>query len=338
MTSTSVHEPSSTNDPATEEAPIASDSWIKLAGRWVVQHAIFSMLLAFIVVFAVLNPVFGSIGNVEVILLAASGAALLAIGEAFVVLTGGIDLSVGSVVGLSGVVSALVAQQAPVPIAVLAGVGAGVAVGLINGTAVAVAKMPPFVVTLGMLTVAFGVAQVLSGGAPISGLPDGFVWIANGSLLGIPIPILVMAAVFAVAWVVAQRSKFGMNVYAVGGNPLAATIAGVKTRRVTTSVYCISGALAGLAGVMLASRVTAGIASTGTGYELDAIAAVVIGGISLVGGRGKITGALIGVLIIATLNNGLDILNVSAFYQNIIKGALIIFAVLVDVRVAKREA
>jgi ribose transport system permease protein len=223
-------------------------------------------------------------------------------------------------------------------VAVLAGIGAGLLVGLINGTAVAAGKVPPFVVTLGMMTIALGLAQVISDGSPISGLPDSFLTIANNSWLGIPIPIIIMVVAFAVLWLVLGRTKFGMNVYAVGGNPLAATIAGIKTRRVIMAVYCLSGALAGLAGVILASRVTAGIATTGTGYELDSIAAVVIGGISLVGGRGRIAGALIGVLIIATLNNGLDILNISAFYQDIIKGALIIAAVFVDVRVAKRDS
>ncbi|HET6499381.1 MAG TPA: ABC transporter permease [Amycolatopsis sp.] len=324
-------------DPAAEVADGPREPWTRTATRWVVEHAIFAMLLVFIVVFAILSPVFGSLGNAEVILLAASTAALLALGQTFVILTGGIDLSVGSVVGLSGVVSALVVPHGVV-LAVVCGVGSGLLVGLVNGTAVSAGRVPPFVVTLGMMTIALGLAQVISDGSPISGLPDGFLAIANNSWLGIPIPIILMVVAFAVLWLVLGRTRFGMNVYAVGGNPLAATIAGIKTRRVTTAVYCLSGALAGIAGVVLASRVTAGIATTGTGYELDSIAAVVIGGISLVGGRGRIAGAMVGVLIIETLNNGLDILNVSSFYQDIIKGALIIAAVFVDVRVAKRDS
>jgi ribose/xylose/arabinose/galactoside ABC-type transport system permease subunit len=306
-------------------------------GRWILDHAIFAILVAFVVVFAILNPMFGSLGNAQVILLAASTAVLLAAGQAFVIITGGIDLSVGSVVGLTGVTAAMAAQHHSAAWAVLVGVGTGVLAGLFNGATVAFGRVPPFVVTLGTMTIALGIGQILSNGSPVSNLPNGFVSIANDSWLGVPIPIVIMVVVFAVLWVLLDRTRYGMNVYAIGGNPLAATIAGIKLRSMQVSVYCLSGALAGLTGVILASRVTAGIATTGSGYELDAIAAVVIGGVSLLGGRGRIAGALIGVLIITTLNNGLDILNVSSFYQDVIKGVLIIAAVWVDVRVARRE-
>lgn len=324
---------------APENAPVAqepTEGWPQRFGRWVVEHAIFAILLVFIIGFAIASPTFGSLANGQVILLAASTAALLAMGQTFVILTGGIDLSVGSVVGLAGVVAAMTALNAPTPVAIVAGVGAGLVVGLVNGSAVAFGRVPPFVVTLGTMTIALGVAQVLSQGSPISGLPDSFVAIANESFLAVPIPVIVMVVAFVVLAVVLGRTRFGMNVYAVGGNPLAAMIAGIKANRIVLTAYCLSGLLAGLAGVILASRVTAGIATTGTGYELDSIAAVVIGGISLLGGRGRIAGALVGVLLIATLNNGLDILNVSSFYQDIIKGLLIIAAVFVDVRVARR--
>lgn len=328
--------------PAREHTDAAAESGqsgsvVDTVIRWTLENAILAMLFVFIVVFAILSPVFGSLANAQVILLAASTAALLAIGQTFVILSGGIDLSVGSVVGLAGVVAALLAQDSGWVTAVLGGVGAGLLVGLFNGGVVAYGKVPPFVVTLGTMTIALGAGQVLSDGAPISELSSSFIAIANESWLGIPIPIIVMAAIFGGLWVVLNRTTFGMNIYAVGGNPLAATIAGIKTHRVVISAFALSGALAGLAGVLLASRVTAGIATTGTGYELDSIAAVVIGGISLMGGRGRLTGALVGVLIIATLNNGLDILNVSSFYQDIIKGSLIIAAVFVDVRVRGRR-
>jgi len=324
-----------------EHATAATDvSVARLPARvakWSLDHAIFSMLLVFVVVFAIVSPAFGSLSNGRVILLAASASALLAMGEAFVILTGGIDLSVGSVVGLSGVAGALAARNCgSAAVATVVAVAVGLAAGLFNGLVVAFARVPPFIVTLGSMTIALGVGQVLSHGSPVSGLPERFIAIANNSYGGIPVPVMIMVVAFLVLWLLLARTGFGMHVYAVGGNPLAARIAGINERRILLAVYTLAGVLAGLAGLILASRVTAGIATTGTGYELDAIAAVVIGGISLMGGRGSIAGALIGVLIIATLNNGLDILNVSPFYQDIVKGILIIAAVFVDVRVAHR--
>jgi ribose/xylose/arabinose/galactoside ABC-type transport system permease subunit len=221
-------------------------------------------------------------------------------------------------------------------LAVLVGVLAGGLVGAINGGLV-VAGVPPFVATLGTMTAASGTAFAFSHGSPVSNLTPSFQNLNVVAPLGIGLPIWVMVIAFAALWFVAARTHYGMHVYAVGGNPLAALIAGVKTQRVTFSVYLISGLLAGLAGVFLASRATAGIASTGSGYELNSIAAAVIGGVSLAGGRGTLGGTAIGVLIITTLGNGMDILNLNPYFQQIITGALIVVAVLINVLGARRD-
>lgn len=292
------------------------------------------VLLAILAAFAVTSPRFATMSNAQTILQLASALSLLAMGQTFVILTGGIDLSVGSLVALSGVVAALVVQGNPdmlVP-AILAGVGVGLAAGLINGVLVAFARVPSFIVTLGMMTSASGLAYVFSNGSPISNLPDNFLAISSVSVLGVQVPILVMVIAFAVLFVVLTRTAYGMRVYAVGGNPTASQIAGVRVPVIYVSVYAISGALAGLAGVILCSRVTAGIPTTGTGYELDSIAAVVVGGTSLIGGRGTLWGTALGLFLIQTLNNGFDILNVSSFVQKIIKGGLIVGAVFVSSR------
>ena len=209
------------------------------------------------------------------------------------------------------------------------GVAAGGAIGAFNGMLVAFAKVPPFVATLGNMTVASGLAFVFSDGQPISGLSDQFLAL-SGTIGGVSIPVVVMIVVVLVSWVVLARTKFGMHIYAVGGNAHAARVAGVSLRTTRFAVYTISGVLAGLAGVLLAARATAGIANTGTGYELNAIAAAVIGGISLMGGRGSLVGTVFGFLIIGVLDNGLNIINVSPFYQLIVKGLIIIGAVFVD--------
>jgi ribose transport system permease protein len=220
-----------------------------------------------------------------------------------------------------------------VPVAVLVGLMAG----CINGAVISLINVPPFIATLGMLTLASGLAYVVGNGAPINGLPGSFGQIANTQILGLTIPVLLMIAGIIIFGLVMRRTTYGLRIYAIGGNRLASEIAGVKTGRVLFSVYAISGALAGLSGIMLASRVISGSPSLGNGYELDAIAAVVIGGASLMGGRGTVWGTAIGLLLIQTLNNGLDILTVPAYWQNVIKGVLIVAAVAVDVWASKRR-
>lgn len=303
------------------------------------RYALVLVLFVFVGVLGASNASFFTLSNFNVVLLQVSTNALLATGATYVILTGGIDLSVGSVVGVSGVVAAMVAQRDGVPwtiAAVAAGVAAGGAVGLLNGCLVAVARVPAFVATLGTMTIALGIAYVLSDGQPISGLSDAFLAVSD-RLYGFPVPVGLMVAVVAVSWLLLSRTRVGLHIYATGGNPQAARVAGVNLRAIRITVYTVSGLLAGLAGVVLASRATAGIATTGTGYELNAIAAAVIGGISLMGGRGSIFGTVFGFMIIGVLDNGLNILNVSPFYQLIIKGAIIIGAVFIDSTLNRKD-
>jgi ribose transport system permease protein len=219
---------------------------------------------------------------------------------------------------------------------VVAAVVGGLA-GTGNGLLVSRLHVPPFIATLGMLTLASGLAYVVGDGAPINGLPASFGAIANTAVLGLAVPVIVMIIGILVLALVMRRSAYGMRVYAVGGNPVAAEIAGVNVPRVLLSVYVLSGVLAGISGVMLASRVISGPPNLGSGYELDAIAAVVIGGASLMGGRGTVWGTVLGLLLIQTLNNGLDLLIVPAYWQDVIKGLLIVAAVAVDVWSARRR-
>lgn len=265
---------------------------------------------------------------------------ILAIGMTFVILTRGIDLSVGSVVALAGIVSASLATTSsaamipggpyPVLIALAAGIAVGAGSGAVSGVIVARFAVPSFVATLGMLSAARGLTLIFAGGRPVPALIPEFRWIGTGDILGIPMPVVIFAAVFFLALWVLSSTRFGRQVYAAGGNPHAATVSGINVRRVRLSVYAISGALAGLAGMILAARTGSALTQAGIAYELDAIAAVVIGGTSLSGGVGKITGTLIGILLIGVVNNGLDLLGVESYYQQVIKGVLIVAAVMLD--------
>ena len=260
---------------------------------------------------------------------------LLAIGMTFVILTGGIDLSVGSVLAFGGMAAAVFAstsigEQYPLYVAVPIGLLAGLALGLVNGFMVAFFRVPPFVVTLGMLSIARGLTLITSNGMPVSRLSSEYIAIGQGVFFGVPVPVMIFFGVFTLAWVVLYRTTFGRYVYAVGGNEEAARISGVNARMVKFAVYGISGALAALGGIILSARTTAGLPQAGVAYELDAIAAVVIGGTSLAGGQGRLVGTLVGALIIGVVNNGLDLLGVSAYYQLTLKGTIIVAAVLLD--------
>jgi ribose transport system permease protein len=256
---------------------------------------------------------------------------IIAVGQLLVILTAGIDLSVGSVLGLTGCVTAqLLTGGMPIPLAILLGLGVGVVLGIANGALVAYVKLPPFIVTLGMLGIARGVVLVLTDASTVQPLPDAFADIANGNFLGLPNLLWLFAVVVAITAFVLRRTVFGRYVYAIGSNPESARLAGVPVTRVLVSVYAIAGLLAAVGGVLFASRLNAGIPTAGTGYELNAIAACVIGGASLFGAKGGAFGAAAGALIVATLNNGGNLLAVNAFYLQIIIGALILVAVAFD--------
>lgn len=215
-------------------------------------------------------------------------------------------------------------------LAILIGLGAGAGFGVINGALIAAVGLPPFVMTLGMLSIARGFTLIYSNGVPIPDLSPAFSWIGQATVGGVPLPVIVFAAVFLVAWATLRYTVFGRHVYAVGGNIRSARTSGINTKLVIFSVYVLMGVLAALAGLILTARVTSALPQAGLSYELDAIAAVVIGGTSLTGGVGSIAYTLIGVLIIGVINNGLDLMSVSSYYQQVIKGLIIVIAVLID--------
>jgi ribose transport system permease protein len=256
---------------------------------------------------------------------------IIAVGQLLVILTAGIDLSVGSVLGLTGCITAeLLVHGVGIVPAILVGMAAGTAIGVFNGALVAYGKLPPFIVTLGMLGIARGVVLVLTDASTVQPLPDSFGNIANGSFLGLPNLLWMFLAVVIVAAFVLRRTVFGRYVYAVGSNPESARLAGVPVTRVLVSVYAIAGLLAAVGGVLFTSRLNAGIPTAGTGYELNAIAACVIGGASLFGAKGGAFGAAAGALIVGTLNNGGNLLAINSFYLQIIIGVLILVAVAFD--------
>ncbi len=289
-------------------------------------------LLVLIVVFGIVKPKFLGIDNIFNLLRQASINGLLALGMTFVVLTAGIDLSVGSILGAAGIFAALVAQNHAIPwiVPVLVGLGIGFLLGSVNGVVVSFLNVPAFVATLGMLSVARGVTYLATDAQPVPGLSDDFLQIGGGNVGIVPIPVLIMALAFIVCYLMLYRMKYGRYVYGVGGNLKAAKVSGINVKYIIWSVYMISGVLAGLAGVVLTSRVSSGLAQAGQNYETDAIAAVVMGGTSLMGGKGRLWGTLVGVLVISVLNNGLDMLAVSSYWQLIIKGIIIVAAVIAD--------
>ena len=266
----------------------------------------------------------------------------LSVGMTLVILSGGIDLSVGAILGLAGAVAAGVLKHGlAVPGtelwlefttsgAILTGIAVGGAAGWANGFAITRFSLPPFVATLGMLSIARGLTMLWTGGFPITGLGDSFGHLGTGALLGMPLPVWIMLALTGVFIVVTQRTRFGRHLYAVGGNERAARLTGLSVSRIKIAVYTLAGALAGVAGLIVTARLDSAQPNAGLGYELDAIAAVVIGGTSLSGGRGSVAGTVLGCLIIGVLNNGLFLLNVSPFWQQVIKGVVILIAVALD--------
>ena len=297
----------------------------------------YGIAIAFVVLCIALslaNENFMTWGNWVNVLRQTSINGILAIGMTYVILTKGIDLSVGSLLAISGIVAgSLVTGNAEYSIwlAVPVGLATGLALGCINGAIVARLSVTPFVVTLGMLSVARGLTFIYNDGMPVANLSSQFLFLGKGMIGGIPVPVLILAVTFALFWFILNYTTFGRYVYAVGGNEKSAKTSGIRTRLVIFSVYAISGLLSALAGLILAARTTSALPQAGVAYELDAIAAVVIGGTSLNGGVGTLTGTLVGALIIGVINNGLDLMGVSSYYQQVIKGAIIIAAVLIDV-------
>ncbi|MEC0168363.1 ABC transporter permease subunit [Paenibacillus graminis] len=290
-------------------------------------------LIILIVIVTVLNPSFMEPLNILNLLRQVAINALIAFGMTFVILTGGIDLSVGSILALSSAFTANLMLSGWDPIlAIVVGCLAGGLMGMVNGLMITKGRMAPFIATLATMTIFRGLTLVYTDGNPITGLGDSmtFQLFGRGYLLGIPVPAITMIIVFAVLWMVLHKTPFGRKTYAIGGNEKASIISGIKVDRIKIMIYSLTGMLSALAGAILTSRLNSAQPTAGTSYELDAIAAVVLGGTSLTGGRGRIVGTLIGALIIGILNNGLNLLGVSSFYQMVVKGIVIAIAVLID--------
>ena len=297
------------------------------------KYGPFLALIAVCIGLAFMSPNFLSISNSFDVMRQVSINAVIAFGMTLTILLGGIDLSVGSILAVSSVLAAMTMEGGH-DAGLAAGIAilAGAAMGALNGVVIAKGNVAPFIATLGTMTLLRGAALVLSNGSPISGFPSDIFALLGGGYVArlIPVPVVLMLAMFAVFWFVLTRTVFGRHVYATGGNAEASRLSGVNTDRVQILVYTVSGAMAALAGLILTSRLDSAQPTAGAGYELDAITAVVLGGTSLAGGRGWIFGTLVGALLIGVLNNGLNLMGVSAFYQQIVKGSVILLAVLLD--------
>lgn len=289
---------------------------------------VFSFLLLCLVL-GLLSDRFLTVNNMVNVLRQSTINGIIAVGMTYVILTAGIDLSVGAILALTSVVTADLLQQGlPVPLAIAAGLALGAALGLVSGIIITKGRVPPFVATLGMMTVARGLALTYTEGRPITGLPDSFRFIGTGSLGPIPMPIVIAGVTFIAGYFLLTRTRVGEYIFALGNNPVAARYAGIATQRYTTFVYVVAGLLSALAGMILVARLNSAQPTAGLGYEFDAIAAVVVGGTSFAGGEGGLGGTLLGVLVIAVLNNGLNLLNVSSFYQPVVTGVVIALALL----------
>jgi len=287
-------------------------------------------LLILCIVISLITPRFLSIANIKNVLTQVSVNAVIAIGMSFVILTGGIDLSVGSILAVSGAVAAsIIKSTGNVFLAIIVALAIGSIIGLINGALISKGRIQAFIVTLATMTIFRGVTYVYTNGTPISSLGQSFSGIGNKMILGLPIPVIFMVIVFGIAFYILSQTRYGRYVYALGGNEDSARLSGINTDKIKTLVYVLSGAAAALSGIIVTSRIGSASPNAGVGFELDAIAAVVVGGTSLSGGEGSVVGTIIGALIIGVLNNGLNLINVSPFYQAIVKGLVILLAVMV---------
>jgi len=292
-------------------------------------------LVVEIAFFAILSPYFFTAENILNVTLQTSITAIIAAGMTFVILTGGIDLSVGALVAMSGVIVTTILKLdysfgIVFPLALLVGVIVGMFSGSVAGMFITKFRITPFIVTLALMTVWRGAAYMFTDGRPVWGLPDAFSILGSGRIFSLPVPTLIMVAVFIAAYVVLTKTRFGRYVYAVGGNSEAARLAGIETKKILLIVYMISGGLSALSGVLLASRMNSGQPNAGLMYELDVIAAVVVGGGSLYGGKGSIVGTFIGAMLIGVLRNGLNLLNINSYIQMVVLGCVILLAVMLD--------
>lgn len=297
------------------------------------------MFLAVVVeslIFALLSPSFLTPENFVNVTLQIAIYGILAVGMTVVMITGGIDLSIGSMVALVGVVAAILSKKAILPTdlmvsaAVLIGLAVGMLAGIFSGFLIARFAIPPFIVTLAMMTICRGVVFIITGGFTEGELPLSFGWLGRGHVWGLPVPVIVMTLLFVAGQLMLEQTAFGRHIYALGGNEEASRLSGIRVQRTKILVYAVNGLLAGLAGVTLAARLGAGAPNSGLQYELDVIAAVVVGGTSLSGGRGSMIGTLAGTVFIGVLNNGLNLANVDPYTQKVALGIVILAAVWLD--------
>ena len=304
-----------------------------LGKRWekLLHHPAVLPFIGFAILFLLmsgLNDSFLTVNNLTNVARQVSINAIIAVGMTCAILTGGIDLSVGPVMALSGSIAAgLMLGGIPIPLAMVAALLIGALFGLANGACIAYLRMPPIIVTLASMGIARGLALLYTGGYPISGLPEMFSFFGRGSVLGIQVPVLIMVGVYILAWIMLNHLSFGRYVYAIGGNEEAARLSGIRVTRYKVLVYVVSGLTAALAGLVLTSRLMSGQPNAGEGFELDAIAAVVLGGAAISGGRGAIIGTLVGAMMLGVLNNGLNLMSVSPYIQNVVKGGIILAAI-----------
>ena len=305
----------------------------KKAASLLSEYFIFIIFAALVVGLAVLKPSFIGPKNLVNILRQTSINGILSFGMMFVIIGGGFDMSVGSTVAFTGILAALLGRgDAPLIVPLLVAMLAGLAVGVVNGVGVAAGDLPPFIMTLGSMTAVRGLALLISNGKPIIGISDAYKAVAASSVLGLPTLAVFFIVVIVVCSFVLSKTVFGRRVYACGGNLNAAMVAGINTTFIRVSTFAIAGLLAGLCGFLMTSRVTIGQPTAAESYEMDAITACVVGGVSMTGGIGKPWGVIVGSLLITVLSNGLDILGVSAHWQKIVKGLIIVTAVLIDVK------
>lgn len=297
------------------------------------EYFIFIIFAVLVVVLTILKPSFIQPTNLVNILKQASINGILSFGMMFVIISGGFDMSVGSTVAFTGILAALLGRgEYPLVITLAVALLGGLIVGLVNGIGVAVGDLPPFIMTLGTMTAVRGLALLICNGKPVTGITPAYQAIAAGSVAGIPMLAIFLVIVIIICAFVLSKTVYGRRVYACGGNLLAARVAGINTTKIRISAFAIAGLLAGLCGFLMTSRVTIGQPTAAESYEMDAITACVVGGVSMTGGVGKPWGVIIGALLITVIANGLDILGVSSHWQKIVKGLIIVLAVLIDVK------
>lgn len=297
------------------------------------------VMIVLIIVMSLISPTFLTSTNLINVVKQASITTIIGVGMTFVLVTGGIDLSVGSIMAFSGTLAASMAvadKNLPIVVSILTGMAIGTLCGFINGIGVAYIGFPPFIMTLGMMTIARGIPLVYTNGTPIFGLSDSFNALANSRILGIPTLVYYMVVICLVGYIILSKTVLGRRIYGIGGNEEAARLSGIPVARLKMLVYVFSGFLSGIAGILICSRITSGNGTVAEGYEMNAISAAVIGGVSMTGGSGSVLGMVVGAMILTIIQNSFDIIGVNSFYQDIIKGIIILLAVFLDLRSKKK--